>query len=205
MKNTLAALAAFSLLLLPGAARAADGAGPLAPGSALPSAGAKLKNVDGRELTLSDVRGAKGTLVVFTCNQCPFAIAWEDRIAALGNEFAARGIGVIAINSNDGEAYPGDAFGPMQERARAKGFKFPYAVDATSAIARAFGATRTPEAFLFDAAGKLVYHGTIDDNAREPEKVEHHYLRDALTAVAAGQPVALGETKAIGCGIKFRS
>lgn len=204
MKQLPAALAAFALILVPVAARAADGAGPLALGSAMPSADTPMRNVDGKDLTLAAARGAKGTLVVFTCNQCPFAVAWEDRIAALGNEFGAKGVGVIAINSNDGEAYPGDAFAPMQERAKAKGFRFPYVVDATSGIARTFGATRTPEAFLFDASGTLVYHGTIDDNAREPAKVEHHYLRDALAAVAAGRSVEVKETKAIGCGIKFR-
>ena len=86
-----------------------------------------------------------------------------------------------------------------------KGFGFPYVVDSTSKVARAYGASRTPEAFLFDASGKLVYHGTIDDNAQEPDKVQSRYLKDALTAVSSGQDVAVKETKALGCGIKFRA
>jgi peroxiredoxin len=93
----------------------------------------------------------------------------------------------------------------MQDRAQERGMEFPYVVDATSDVARAFGATRTPEAFLFDAKGRLVYHGTIDDNAKQPDEVKERYLRDAVNAVAAGRTVAVRETKALGCGIKFRT
>ncbi len=92
----------------------------------------------------------------------------------------------------------------MQQRAKARGFKFPYVVDATSDVARAFGATRTPEAYLFDAAGKLVYHGTIDDNYKSEKDVKTTYLKDALDAVIAGEAVPVAQTKAVGCSIKFR-
>lgn len=194
-----AALACASLLF------AAEEAKSLALGSSAPMADQKMKNVDGREVSLADVCGEKGTLVIFTCNACPWAKAWEDRIVALGNEYAAKGVGVIAINSNDPAKVADDGYEGMQQRAKDKKFAFPYVVDATSGVARAFGAARTPEIFLFDAAGKLAYHGTIDDNAQEPAKVEARYLRDALEAVAAGREVALKETKALGCGIKFRS
>jgi peroxiredoxin len=174
-------------------------------GAAPPSSAVKMKCVDGRELSLTDAKGAKGLLVVFTCNHCPYVKAWETRIASLGNEFAARGVGVIAVNPNDPAQYPEDGFEPMQQRARERGFAFPYVVDATSGVARAFGATRTPEAFLFDATGRLVYHGTIDDNGEDEAKVTKPYLRDALEAVAAGKAPAVAETKSIGCSIKFRN
>jgi hypothetical protein len=195
--------AGLALAALPLAAQAPPA--PLAIGSVVPMAEAKMKNVDGRELAIADVKREKGTLVLFTCNACPWVKAWESRIVEIGNTYSASGIGVIAINSNDPGKVPEDGFEVMQERARERGMKFPYVVDATSAVARAFGATRTPEAFVFDAAGKLVYHGTIDDNAKEPDKVTERYLTDALEALVAGREVALKETKALGCTIKFRS
>ena len=109
-------------------------------------------------------------LVVFTCNACPYAKAWEERIVALGNEYRAQGIGAIAINANDPAIVAGDSYDGMQEVAKERNLQFPYVVDAGSQVARAFGATRTPEAFLFDAEGKLVYHGTIDDNHQAPRR-----------------------------------
>jgi peroxiredoxin len=196
---TLAALPA--LVLAPAAARAAG----LALGAAAPMSGVALKATTGRDVTLAAARGKQGLLVVFTCNHCPYAKAWQARIAEIGNDAQARGLGVIAVNANDPAAYPEDDFAPMVERAKSLGLRFPYAVDATSAMARAFGATRTPEAFLFDAKGRLVYHGTIDDNAQDPAAVKQRWLRDAVEAVLAGKPVATAETKALGCGIKFRA
>ncbi len=162
-----------------------------------------MKNVDGTEITIDEIRGEKGTLVLFSCNHCPFVKAWEARIATLGNDYREKGIGVVQVNSNDPNK-AGDTYASMQQRARARGFKFPYVVDATSDVARAFAATRTPEAFLFDAAGKLVYHGTIDDNYKSEEGVKTTYLKDALDAVIAGEAVPVAQTKAVGCGIKFR-
>ena len=196
-KRGLRAAVAASLLI-PSAALA------LAIGAAAPMKDVKLRNVDGRELTIAEVAGAKGTLVVFTCNHCPYAKAWESRIVALGNAASKRGVGVIAINSNDPAVAAEDGYEQMQQRAKDKGFEFPYVVDSTSNVARAFGATRTPEAFLFDAKGVLVYHGTIDDNSEDPAAVEAHYLADAVDALVAGKPVTTAETKALGCGIKFR-
>ncbi|MEP0774112.1 MAG: thioredoxin family protein [Acidobacteriota bacterium] len=173
-------------------------------GAQAPATDVKMKDVSGRMVSIADVRGERGTLVMFSCNACPWVKAWETRIAELGNRAPEMGIGVIVINPNDPAKVAEDSYEVMQERARERGFKFPYVVDDTSGVARAFGATRTPEVFLFDAAGKLVYHGAIDDNAREPEKVEKHYLADALRAVAAGQPIPVAETKALGCTIKWR-
>ena len=176
----------------------------LSIGEAMPSREVKMKSVDGSEVTLAGTAGAKGTLVIFSCNACPFVKAWEDRMVALGNEYAKKGIGVIAINANDPKVVAQDGYAEMQQRAKEKGIAYPYVVDETSDVARAFGATRTPEAFLFDAGGKLVYHGAIDDNSQDPAAVEARYLRDALEAVLAGAPVAVADTKAMGCTIKFR-
>ncbi len=179
-------------------------AGALELGAAMPSRDVRMKNVGGESVTLAGAAGANGTLVIFSCNHCPYVKAWEERIVALGNEYLRKGIGVVAVNSNDAAEYPDDDLPAMQARARERGFEFPYVVDATSNVARAFGATKTPEAFLFDAAGKLVYHGTIDDNAQDPAKVEKRFLKDALDALLAGREVAVKETKALGCSIKFR-
>ena len=191
-------LLAAALVLLPTIASA------LAIGDAVPSKTEKLKNVDGKEVTIGEEAGAKGTLVVFTCNHCPYVKAWEDRIAALGNEYEKKGIGVIAINSNNPEKNTEDGFEGMQARAKEKNLGFPYAVDATSGVAKAFGATKTPEVFLFDANGKLAYHGAVDDNSESAEGVKAHYLKDAMDAVLAGKAASPAETKALGCGIKFR-
>lgn len=176
----------------------------IALGDDVPLADVKMKNVDGRDVTIADVRGKKGTLVVFSCNACPWAQAWESRIVELGNDCSRRGIGVIVINSNDPAVVAADGYEEMQSRAKQREMRYPYVVDATSDVARAFGASRTPEAFLFGADGRLAYHGTVDDNARHPEQVERRYLRDALEAVLAGRSVKVRETKALGCSIKFR-
>ncbi|NQU10078.1 thioredoxin family protein [bacterium] len=172
-------------------------------GEPAPSADVKMKNVDGKELSITDVKGEKGTLVIFSCNHCPYVKAWEERIAQLGNDYQKKGVGVIQINAND-PAVAGDTFEAMQQRAKERGFEFPYVVDASSGVARAFGASRTPEVFLFDAAGQLVYHGTVDDNYQSPADVKERYLADALTALVAGAEIKVKEIKAIGCSIKFR-
>lgn len=172
-------------------------------GATAPATDVKMKSVDGREVSIAEIAGKQGTLVIFTCNHCPWAKAWEQRIASLGNAYAPRGIGVIAINANDPAAYAEDDYDGMVTRAKTLGLQFPYVVDRGSTVARAFGAERTPEAFLFDREGKLVYHGTVDDNAEHADLVKTAYLSDALAAVAAGTPVAVPETKALGCTIKY--
>lgn len=203
-------LSAIAIAIATGAAAigwAGESTGGLALGSKVPAAVAKtkMKNVDGKMLSLADVTGKAGTLVVFTCNHCPFAKDWEQRIVELGNSYVSKGIGVVLVNANDPTDHPDDGFGEMQSRAKSRGMKIPYVVDDTSAVARAFGASVTPEAFLFDKGGKLAYHGTIDDNRKEPDKVKARYLKDALDAVVAGKAPAVSETKGLGCGIKFRS
>jgi glutathione peroxidase-family protein len=178
----------------------------LKPGDSLPEsvANVKMKGVDGKEVTLKELMGAKGLLVIFSCNHCPWVKAWQARMVALGNEYSQKGVGVVAVNSNDVMVYTDDDMEHMVAQAKEHGYRFPYVMDATSDVARAFGATRTPEAFLFDAQGKLLYHGAIDDNAEKPQEVKKTYLADALEAMVAGKPVPVAETKALGCSIKFR-
>ena len=192
MKRTMSALLLGLLLAAP-----ALHAAPLALGTAMPLPDQAMKNVDGSMVTLQKAAGAKGTLVIFACNHCPWVQAWQDRIAAIGNEAMKQGVGVVMVNSNDPKAFPTDGFAEMVERAKQVGYQFPYVVDEGSKLARAFGATHTPEAFLFDKSGKLVYHGTVDDNAQNPEAVTKHFLKDAVEAVAAGF--------GLGCGIKYQS
>ncbi len=178
----------------------------LALGDRIPLPDVKMRNVDARELAIADVAGPKGTLVIFTCNHCPYVKAWESRLVALGNDAVARGVGVVAINPNDPAAYAEDGFETMKARAKADGYRFPYVVDAgASRLARAFGATHTPEAFLFDSSGALVYHGAIDDNVEDAAKVTRRYLNDAVGAVVSGARPAVGETKAIGCSLKLKN
>jgi len=170
----------------------------------MPMADVKLKNVNDKDVTLAALAGEKGTLVVFTCNQCPWAKLWEKRVAEIGNAALEAGLGVVAINSNDPAANAGDGFGEMKKRAKTLKLAFPYVVDATSDVARAFGATRTPEAFVFGPDGRLVYHGTVDDSPKDVAAIKNFWLRDAVNEVAAGKPVTTTETKAFGCTIKFR-
>lgn len=196
----IASAAALVLTATPIAARAEIKLGDKAPAAAV-----KMKRVDGGEVSISSAAGEKGTLVLFTCNQCPWVKAWQSRMVEIGNTFSKKGIGVVAINSNDPAGSDEEKIEVSVDRAKKSGMAFPYVVDATSEVARAFGATKTPEAYLFDRSGKLVYHGAIDDNAKEPEKVSKRFLKDALTAVVEGKPVPVAESKALGCGIKLRN
>jgi peroxiredoxin len=199
-----AAVAALAVAVRHTPLRADDEMRALKLGSVMPMATAKMQSVDGRAVTLADIKGKKGTVVVFTCNVCPFAKAWEERIVAVGNEWSKKGVGVIAINSNDPLRSRGDDLEAMQARAKERAMAYPYVVDATSNVARAFGATHTPEVFVFDARGRLVYHGAVDDSM-EPGQVQQHYLADVLNALVKSKKIVLAETKAMGCSIKYRA
>lgn len=209
---------AAAMILLPALALASEPAAPAAapraeakapvhllPGSSLPEGAAEvpLQGIDGKKATLAGAKGEKGTLVFFTCNHCPFVKAWQDRMVALGNAAAGQGFGVIAVNSNDPAIVPGDSLDAMKELAASKGYRFPYAWDEGGRLAKMMGATRTPEVFLLDASGKVAYHGAIDDNSESADGVKERWLRDALDALAGGKEIAVKDTKAIGCSIKF--
>jgi peroxiredoxin len=163
-----------------------------------------LPGVDDKHHALTDYADKAAVAVIFSCNHCPYVRAWEDRMVHIQADYAGRGVQIVAINANDAAKYPDDSFLKMKERAKEKGFNFPYLYDETQAIARAYGAQRTPEVFLFDKGGMLRYHGAIDDNCDAPNAVQAHYLRNALDAVLAGQAPPVAETSPVGCTIKWK-
>ncbi|NBC25201.1 MAG: redoxin domain-containing protein [Bacteroidetes bacterium] len=161
-----------------------------------------LKSTDGDKVSMSDYPNAKGYILIFTCNHCPYAIAYEDRIIELHNEMAEKGYPVIAINPNDPEVQPDDSFEKMKERAEEKAFPFKYALDEGQKVYPKFGAERTPHVFLVDSDRILKYIGAIDNNYKSAEAADEHYVRDAISALEAGNDPQPAVTKAIGCTIK---
>jgi thioredoxin-related protein len=201
----------LSLIFLMGASFPLLAQSSMEIGTALPKfseAWGTMKGLDGKDHTLQTAKGEKGTLVVFTCVHCPFVKAWDKRLTALSNEFLAKGIQTIWINSNDYESEPRDKPEEMKKQIAALGLnsKIPYVIDSTSNVARAFGATRTPEIFLFNAEGKLAYKGAIDSSHTNPPEVgsTDDWLRLAMEQVLAGKAVENNSTKSMGCSIKFR-
>jgi peroxiredoxin len=164
----------------------------------------ELPGVDGQPHALSDYEDKDVVVVVFTCNHCPYAQAWEGRLIQAQVDYADQGVQFLAISSNDAEKYPADSFDAMKERARQQGYSYPYLYDESQEVAEAYGAERTPELFVFDQDRTLRYHGTIDDNYEDPGAVEHRYLRDALDAVLAGRRPTVTETPPVGCTIKWK-
>jgi peroxiredoxin len=168
----------------------------------------KLKNVDGKLVSLADNKAAKGYIVVFTCNTCPFAKAYEDRIIALDKKYAPLGYPVVAINPNDAATVPGDSYAAMQSRAKEHSYTFPYLQDETQQVAHTFGATRTPHLYVLKRQGAedfvVSYVGAIDDNSEDAKLVKTKYLDNAMTDIMAGKPAATSTTQAIGCGIKWK-
>jgi peroxiredoxin len=168
-----------------------------------------LKNTEnGKPVSLYNLPGAtKGVIVMFTCNHCPFAKKYEQRIMDLDKKYASKGFPVLAISPNDPIVAPEDAPDLLAARAKEKKYSFPYAFDETQAVAKTFGAAKTPHAFLVAKEGGkwvLKYMGGIDDNPDEPENVKTPYLSNAVDAVLAGKAVAVTEAKAIGCTIKWK-
>jgi peroxiredoxin len=162
-----------------------------------------LPGVDGATHTLAGYADAKALVLVQYCNHCPYVLAWEDRLAAIAVDYAGRGVRVVAVSSNDVEAYPEDSFEKMQEHAELKRFPFDYLYDESQEFARTLGSERTPEVFVFDHERILRYHGAIDDN-RDDRQVEQTYLRDALDALLEGRDPQVAETPAVGCSVKYR-
>jgi peroxiredoxin len=165
----------------------------------------KLLNVDGEMVALSDYAEENGVVVIFTCNHCPYAKAWEQRIIDLHKNFAAKGFPVIAINPNDSTVVPSDSYSAMQKRAQEKSFPFPYLLDADQSVFPAYGATKTPHVYLLEntSDGFVVrYIGAIDNNYKDESKVTETYLADAINALIENKAVSPELTKAIGCSIK---
>lgn len=166
----------------------------------------ELKNIDGKMVSLSNYNDAKGFIITFTCNTCPFSVAYEDRIIALDKKYAPLGYPVIAINPNNPDTKLGDSFEAMQQRAEEKGFTFPYLVDEGQKIYPKFGATKTPHNYIIQNTNKgmvVKYIGAIDDSSRNPDAVSKTYLEDAVDALLEGKDIKLTKTKAIGCSIKL--
>ncbi|QEG41647.1 thioredoxin family protein [Roseimaritima ulvae] len=170
----------------------------LSPGDAMPRWEA-LEGVDGKRHAAADVAEAKCVVVAFTCNSCPYAVDVEDRLLALDKAYPDGTVQLIAINVNK---VAEDQLDAMKQRAQDKGFEFPYLYDPSQKIAKAFGATRTPEFFVFDQQRKLVYQGSFDDSPSGKD-IKTHYLKDALQATLAGKEVTLRETVPIGCNIRY--
>jgi peroxiredoxin len=168
----------------------------------------ELKNVDGTIISLGDYPDAKGFIIAFTCNTCPFSVMYEQRIIDLHNEYAPKGFPVIAINPNDPVKQPGDSFDKMKARAQEKNYPFPYLVDETQAITKAYGATNTPHMYVLQKENdnySVKYIGAIDNNPKESDKASKRYINDALDALIRGEDVPEKETKAVGCTIKWKS
>lgn len=168
----------------------------------------RLKNVDGKMVSLSDYKDANGVVVIFDCNTCPYSKAYNSRIMALHAKYASKGYPVVAINPNDPLQSPGDSFDRMAEQARQKGYTFPYLADETQEVSRAFGATNTPHVFIVQRVNKefkLVYIGAIDDSARDESAIKRKYVEEAIDGLLQGKPVVSTRTKAIGCTIKWKN
>jgi peroxiredoxin len=199
MKNTFFLLVA-ALTLLSAATLPFNNS--LKPGDKAPDF--KLKNVDDRMVSMADFKEAKGFIVTFTCNTCPYAVMYEDRLIELHNKFAPLGYPVIAIQPNDPAAQPGDAFDKMKERAKEKGFPFVYLFDEGQKIYPMYGASRTPEIYLLDKSLTVRYTGAIDDNAQNADAVTVRYVEDAIAALEKGKQPEPATVKAIGCTIKVK-
>lgn len=164
-----------------------------------------LKNIDGKMVSLADYKDAKGFIVIFTCNHCPYAVMYEDRINELHNKYEAQGYPVVAINPNDPEVKPEDSFDNMIVRAKEKDFKFAYLIDEDQKVFPQYGATKTPHVFLLDNKRVVKYIGAIDDNARSADDVEETFLEDAIISLQLGEDIDPSVTKAVGCSIKVKS
>ena len=164
-----------------------------------------LENIDGNNVSLSDYKDAKGFIITFTCNTCPYAVAYEDRIEALNKKYASKGYPVIAIMPNNTEVKPGDNMEAMKARAKEKGFTFPYLMDKGQKIYPQYGATKTPHMYVLQKSKKgnvVKYIGAIDDNYQDANAVKVKYVEDAVDALLNGKDIEVKETKAIGCSIK---
>ena len=164
----------------------------------------RLPSVDGRTVARDDFRAAEGLVVMFLCNHCPYVQAVEDRIIALRREYAPRGVQFVGICANDPTDYPDDRPDRLLDRWRKKEYGFPYLIDATQDVARAFDAVCTPDLYVYDAARRLAYHGRLDDNWQDTTRVHHRELAVALDALLAHRPPARDQRPSMGCSIKWR-
>lgn len=166
-----------------------------------------LKNVNNKTVSLADYKDAKGYIVVFTCNTCPVAKAYQDRVAALNATYAVKGYPVVAINPNDAGAVPDESFEKMQALASQKKFSFPYLLDPDHVVTKQFGATKTPHVFVLNKTDKgnvVEYIGAIDNDPEEANNTKIDYVKNAVNELSVGKKPAIASTKAVGCGIKWK-
>ena len=199
MKKLFFSIVAFLALASLGFRHIGD---PLPIGSSLPKADVKMKNIGGEEISFNDAKQKNGLLVIFTCNTCPVVKKYQSRINEVCKYALGNYIGVILINSNEAYRTNGDSYDDMKDYAKASGFDWNYVVDKNSAMANEFGATRTPENFLFNKDGKLVYHGAIDDNQNGGDAVTRKHLQMAIDELLAGKDISVKNTRSVGCSIK---
>ena len=174
-------------------------------GDALPNATAQLKDVSGKQITMDGAKKENGLLVMFSCNTCPYVVKYQQRTNDVAAYAQKMNIGIVVLNSNEGQRTDADSYDAMKKYAKDQNYKWFYAVDENNAVADAFGANRTPECFLFDKNLKLVYHGAIDDNANDASKVERMHLQIAIDELKAGKDIATKTSKSIGCTIKRKA
>lgn len=171
-------------------------------GAEMPKADVKLKDVSGKEITLKDAKKQNGLLVMFSCNTCPYVIKNQSRTKEICKYAMSKGLGVVVLNSNEGTRSGADSYDDMKDYAKSQGYEWYYAVDQNNVLADAFGAMRTPECFLFDKSGKLVYHGAIDDNPSDASSVNRTHLKEAINEATNGKDVSVKTSKSVGCSIK---
>jgi hypothetical protein len=175
---------------------------PLPIGAPIPKPEFKVKDVSGKELSLKDARTSKGLLVMFSCNTCPYVIKNQARTYEACKYAKGNGLGVVLLNSNEAQRAEDDSYSEMQAYAKKQSYDWYYAVDENSTLADAFGANRTPECYLFDGEGKLVYHGAIDDNPADANSVSRKHLIAAIDEMKEGKDVTVKESRSVGCSIK---
>jgi thioredoxin-related protein len=195
----------FSSLLLAAIAIVGFTTIDLPLGSMMPKTDVKLKDISGKEITLKDAVKKNGLLVMFSCNTCPYVIKNQQRTKEICAYALKNNIGVVLINSNEAQRDGEDSYNAMKEYAKEQGYSWSYVVDKNSELADAFGAKRTPENFLFNKEGKLVYHGAIDDNPSDESAVSRHHLKTAIDEMVAGKDIAVKESRSVGCTIKRKS
>jgi thioredoxin-related protein len=171
-------------------------------GAEMPKADVKMMDVTGKELSLKEALQDNGLLVMFSCNTCPYVVKNQQRTVEICNYAQAKKFGVVVVNSNEAQRGEDDSFDAMKAYAKEQGYKWHYVLDTKSGIADAFGANRTPECFLFDKAGKLIYHGAIDDNPANPEAVGRKHLQEAINEAVSGKEVSVKVSRSVGCSIK---
>jgi peroxiredoxin len=194
-KILLPALAAFGLL-------AFTSLGDLPIGSNMPKADTKMKDISGKEITLKQAAKKNGLLVMFTCNTCPYVIKNQKRTNEISAYALKNDIGVVLVNSNEAYRNGEDSYESMKTYAKAQGYKWHYVVDQHSEVADAFGANKTPENYLFDSNGKLVYHGAIDDNPSDASSVKRNHLKEAISELINGKEITVKTSRSVGCTIK---